>query len=339
MNIFFSNFQMHPVSLLQRGGADKENFDPTSIQVPVSFGSRVCFISALNDHTTCADIVRALLIKDGCSVVDERVRDYALFECYHGVERQLDNNDLFLPVFTLHARDGRVNPDVVFGVRMVESLFNSRVINDVTPKLGRGWLSTADSAAAAENNENIAPTASPPLAGLQLPKSTRRGLFRSPSEPRLLLRKSHSVNSPVVSSSPLHLTSNTNSSKLKAPRLTSLDGKARKRSSESDYSCGNLLRRHKKRRRSPPGNVSGDTTTATSASMKAMFQIGSSDSSSESSSDSCDVMLCFCFRCAAVKKRFTIELKELRSKDATPFVTNSIISLLMGIKFFRVKVS
>ena len=175
----------------------------------------------------------------------------------------------------------------------MESLFNSRVINDVTPKLGRGWLSTADSAAAAaENNENIAPTASPPLAGLQLPKSTRRGLFRSPSEPRLLLRKSHSVNSPVVSSSPLHLTSSTNSSKLKAPRLTSLDGKARKRSSESDYSCGNLLRRHKKRRRSPPGNVSGDaTTTATSASMKAMFQIGSSDSSSESSSDSCDVML------------------------------------------------
>ena len=37
----------------------------------------------------------------------------------------------------------------------------------------------------------------------------------------------------------------------------------------------------------------------------------------------------------SVKKRFQAELRELRSKDPTPF--QSIISLLMGMKFFRVK--
>lgn len=33
-----------------------------------------------------------------------------------------------------------------------------------------------------------------------------------------------------------------------------------------------------------------------------------------------------------------VELKELRAKDQNPYVMNSIISLLMGMKFFRVKV-
>lgn len=39
----------------------------------------------------------------------------------------------------------------------------------------------------------------------------------------------------------------------------------------------------------------------------------------------------------SVRTRFMNELKELRSKEAGPHVTQSIISLLMGMKFFRVK--
>ena len=46
----------------------------------------------------------------------------------------------------------------------------------------------------------------------------------------------------------------------------------------------------------------------------------------------------FAFRFLAVRKRFMQELKELKSKDQTPMTTHSIISLLMGMKFFRVKV-
>ncbi|XP_064619246.1 protein furry-like isoform X4 [Lineus longissimus] len=42
-------------------------------------------------------------------------------------------------------------------------------------------------------------------------------------------------------------------------------------------------------------------------------------------------------RFQAVRKRFLAEVKEMRSKDQTPSVTHSIISLLMGMKFFRVK--
>lgn len=38
-----------------------------------------------------------------------------------------------------------------------------------------------------------------------------------------------------------------------------------------------------------------------------------------------------------VKKRFLTELKELRQKEPGPHTTQSIISLLMGMKFFRVK--
>lgn len=33
-----------------------------------------------------------------------------------------------------------------------------------------------------------------------------------------------------------------------------------------------------------------------------------------------------------------VELKELRAKELGPHTTQSIISLLMGMKFFRVKV-
>lgn len=33
------------------------------------------------------------------------------------------------------------------------------------------------------------------------------------------------------------------------------------------------------------------------------------------------------------------ELKELRSKEPSPVTSQSIISLLMGMKFFKIKVS
>ncbi|XP_053953157.1 protein furry-like isoform X1 [Anastrepha ludens] len=42
-------------------------------------------------------------------------------------------------------------------------------------------------------------------------------------------------------------------------------------------------------------------------------------------------------RFASVRKRFMSELKELRAKEASNTTTQSIISLLMGMKFFRVK--
>jgi hypothetical protein len=44
-------------------------------------------------------------------------------------------------------------------------------------------------------------------------------------------------------------------------------------------------------------------------------------------------------RFMSVRKRFMAELKELKSKEPSPNTTQSIISLLMGMKFFRVKVS
>ncbi|KAJ6218921.1 hypothetical protein RDWZM_004733 [Blomia tropicalis] len=42
-------------------------------------------------------------------------------------------------------------------------------------------------------------------------------------------------------------------------------------------------------------------------------------------------------RFQSVRKRFMNEFKELRSKEPSPITTHSIISLLMGMKFFRVK--
>lgn len=42
-------------------------------------------------------------------------------------------------------------------------------------------------------------------------------------------------------------------------------------------------------------------------------------------------------RFASIRKRFMLELKELRAKEPSPHTTQSIISLLMGMKFFRVK--
>lgn len=42
-------------------------------------------------------------------------------------------------------------------------------------------------------------------------------------------------------------------------------------------------------------------------------------------------------RFSSVRKRFMTELKELRNKEPSPHTTQSIISLLMGMKFFRVK--
>lgn len=40
-------------------------------------------------------------------------------------------------------------------------------------------------------------------------------------------------------------------------------------------------------------------------------------------------------RFMSVKKRFMAELKELKAKEPSPHTTQSIISLLMGMKFFR----
>ncbi|XP_073975779.1 microtubule binding protein furry isoform X3 [Rhodnius prolixus] len=42
-------------------------------------------------------------------------------------------------------------------------------------------------------------------------------------------------------------------------------------------------------------------------------------------------------RFLSVKNRFLAELKELRAKEPCPYITQSTISLLMGMKFFRVK--
>ena len=38
-----------------------------------------------------------------------------------------------------------------------------------------------------------------------------------------------------------------------------------------------------------------------------------------------------------MKKKFLSELKELRQKEQSPYVVQSTISLIMGLKFFRVK--
>lgn len=42
-------------------------------------------------------------------------------------------------------------------------------------------------------------------------------------------------------------------------------------------------------------------------------------------------------RFPAVKKKFMAELKELRQKEQSPYVVQSTISLIMGVKFFRIK--
>ena len=44
-------------------------------------------------------------------------------------------------------------------------------------------------------------------------------------------------------------------------------------------------------------------------------------------------------RFAAVKKRFMFELRELRTREQSQLNNQCVISLLMGIKFFRVKVT
>lgn len=49
--------------------------------------------------------------------------------------------------------------------------------------------------------------------------------------------------------------------------------------------------------------------------------------------------LLFSFPCRfpAVRKKFISELKELRQKEQSPYVIQSTISLIMGLKFFRIK--
>ena len=49
----------------------------------------------------------------------------------------------------------------------------------------------------------------------------------------------------------------------------------------------------------------------------------------------CEHLIC---RFSAVRKKFNGELRELKLRDQTPYTAQSIISLLMGLKFFRVKV-
>lgn len=46
---------------------------------------------------------------------------------------------------------------------------------------------------------------------------------------------------------------------------------------------------------------------------------------------------CPLLRFPAVKKKFMAELKELRHKEQSPYIVQSIISLIMGMKFFRIK--
>lgn len=38
-----------------------------------------------------------------------------------------------------------------------------------------------------------------------------------------------------------------------------------------------------------------------------------------------------------MRKKFISELKELRQKEQSPYVVQSTISLIMGVKFFRIK--
>lgn len=38
-----------------------------------------------------------------------------------------------------------------------------------------------------------------------------------------------------------------------------------------------------------------------------------------------------------MRKKFISELKELRQKEQSPYVIQSTISLIMGLKFFRIK--
>lgn len=45
----------------------------------------------------------------------------------------------------------------------------------------------------------------------------------------------------------------------------------------------------------------------------------------------------FLNRFPVVKKKFMSELKELRQKEQSPAVVQSTISLIMGVKFFRIK--
>lgn len=49
------------------------------------------------------------------------------------------------------------------------------------------------------------------------------------------------------------------------------------------------------------------------------------------------VAFSFAYRFPAVRKKFISELKELRQKEQSPYVIQSTISLIMGLKFFRIK--
>lgn len=49
------------------------------------------------------------------------------------------------------------------------------------------------------------------------------------------------------------------------------------------------------------------------------------------------VTFSFAGRFPAVRKKFISELKELRQKEQSPYVIQSTISLIMGLKFFRIK--
>ena len=159
-----------------------------------------------------------------------------------------------------------------------------------------------------DNKENVASLTTPQVQ--QLKAATRRGLFRSPSEPRLLLRKSYSMQEPV-SSSPLLQTASERVAKLNASqRVAKLvaskrAAKSQKRPSDAtstnDVSSGGVgggvgtqaqLRQTKRRRHTVTDDAATTATatasTAVASTASPTFSIDSGDSSSDSSSNSND---------------------------------------------------
>ena len=201
-------------------------------------------------------------------------------------------------------------------LKSLESLFNARLPEDTTPKLpgGRTFSVRGDAASVAvssdDNKENVASLTTPQVQ--QLKAATRRGLFRSPSEPRLLLRKSYSMQEPV-SSSPLLQTASERVAKLNASqRVAKLAAskraaKSQKRPSDAtstnDVSSGGVgggggtqaqLRQTKRRRHTvtddaaTTATATATTSTAVASTASPTFSIDSGDSSSDSSSNSND---------------------------------------------------
>ena len=200
-------------------------------------------------------------------------------------------------------------------LKSLESLFSARLPEDTTPKLPggrtfsvRGETAASVAASSDDNKENVASLTTPQVQ--QLKAATRRGLFRSPSEPRLLLRKSYSMQEPV-SSSPLLQSASERVAKLNASqRVAKLAAskraaKSQKRPSDAtstnDVSSGGVgggggtqaqLRQTKRRRHTVTDDaattVTATASTAVASTASPTFSIDSGDSSSDSSSNSND---------------------------------------------------